>query len=126
VDAILPRAGAPRRPLAVARIQPINDIHPGNDFTERRKTEFIELRVVAIINEQLRRTRAWSRIGEGKPAASITSRDCIVGDPGRSQLSHKTIDDPEEPHPVKKPRDDQLMQPISPYWSELAANLDRE
>jgi hypothetical protein len=69
---------------------------------------------------------AVAKVIEPRPLLVTTGSSGIRGVRRDPELSHKTIDDPEEPHPVKKPRDDQLMQPISPYWSELAANLDRE
>src|SRR5262249_55070622 len=65
LDAALVGAAAARRTFAVFGIDRVNDIHAGHDAAERRKTHFVELRVVGEIDEHLARpcVRPGSREG---------------------------------------------------------------
>src|ERR1019366_1803184 len=66
--------------LAVAAVQRVHDVHAVADLADRIESRFVERRVVAEVDEQLRRARVWSGGGEGEPSARVALRDGIIGE----------------------------------------------
>src|SRR5262245_5153767 len=84
----LVRTAPARRSLAIFSVKRIDDIHPGHDATERRKTHPIEIGIVRKVDEHL----ACAGIGpggcEGDCAALVALRHGIVADLGGAPARH--------------------------------------
>src|SRR5207248_1874466 len=81
VDPPLRRTAPVRRPLAVAVVELIHDLHPFRDLAERRESHLVQVRVVPIIDEELRRPRVRTAGGERDESALVALLHRIVLDP---------------------------------------------
>src|SRR5688572_25316305 len=71
LQALLVGTLAARRAVAVAAVEAVDDLHAGSHFTERREATLVEVRVVAIVDEDLRRPGIRSAGGERDEAAPV-------------------------------------------------------
>src|ERR1700691_1939459 len=66
------------RSLAVAAMNFLHYVHAGDHLAERCEPHFVELRIVARVDEELRGARVLSGGGESDVAGLVALRDRIV------------------------------------------------
>ena len=135
----LVRSGIARRPVAVAAVELIDDVHAFDDLTKGCEALAVEhSAVVGKVDEDLGRpgARPAGRIGDG--AAGVALLDGIideveivplgihVGIAVQAELDDEALQDAEEPRAVEELGLGEFVEPVGAERGPIAVDLDDE